>query len=286
MNVDNPLIKDKTLREKLTDKYRLVILNDETMEEVSSYYLSLQNIYVLISSFIVILGLLIILFIFYTPVKKLIPGYGEVESNPKFIELTKDLAQIEETLLSQQIYLEGFKKMLIADEMERSSAIPDDERLKVAINKALSSNASLSESPAQTNLGKNNSLPLSSMNQLYLTAPVTGVVSAAFDPKIKHLGVDIVAKKNTPVKSMMDGFVIMSDWNIDTGHTIGIQHPNNMVSFYKHNSVIMKEEGDFVRAGEAIAIVGNTGKLTDGPHLHFELWLSGNPVNPEDYLKF
>lgn len=286
MNTDNPLIKDKTLRQKLTDKYRLVILNDETMEEVSSYYLSLQNIYVLISSFIVILGLLIILLIFFTPVKTLIPGYGEVESNPKFIELTKDLAKIEETLESQQIYLNGFKKMLIADEMERSSAIPDDERLKVAIDKALSSNAAISEAPTQADLGKNNSSPISSMNQLYLTAPVSGVVSAAFDPKIKHLGVDIVAKKNTPVKSMMDGYVIMSDWNIDTGHTIGIQHPNNMVSFYKHNSVIMKEEGDFVRAGEAIAIVGNTGKLTDGPHLHFELWLSGNPVNPEDYIKF
>jgi len=105
-------------------------------------------------------------------------------------------------------------------------------------------------------------------------------------PEKKHNGVDILAPANTAVKSVLDGYVIISAWNIDTGNTIGVQHADNVVSFYKHNSALLKEEGNFVKAGEALAIIGNSGTLSDGPHLHFELWIDGNPVNPENFIKF
>ena len=124
------------------------------------------------------------------------------------------------------------------------------------------------------------------LEQMYFTAPVAGSISAGFDSESGHIGVDIIAPKNTPIKSAMDGWVIASDWTLDTGNTIAVQHTNNIVTFFKHNSVLLKKTGEFVKAGEAIAIIGNTGELTDGPHLHFELWHRGAPVNPVDYVSF
>ena len=116
--------------------------------------------------------------------------------------------------------------------------------------------------------------------------PVSGVISSEFQPNIRHYGIDILAPKNTPVKAMMDGFVFSSGWDLETGYTLGIQHKGNILSFYKHNSILLKEKGTFVRAGEAVAIIGNTGTLSSGPHLHFELWHSGKPVNPKDFINF
>ena len=105
-------------------------------------------------------------------------------------------------------------------------------------------------------------------------------------PEIKHYGVDILAPKSSPINSIMDGYVFSSGWDLETGYTIGVQHEGNILSFYKHNSILLKEKGTFVQAGEAIAIIGNTGTLSSGPHLHFELWHSGKPLNPEDFLNF
>ena len=120
----------------------------------------------------------------------------------------------------------------------------------------------------------------------YLMPPISGVISSPFEPEEDHLGVDVLAPHDTPVKAIWDGHVIMADWTLETGYTIGIQHSEDMVSFYKHNASLLKKNGAFVRAGEAVAIIGNTGKLTSGPHLHFELWLQGKPVDPTHYIDF
>ncbi|MBK8491772.1 MAG: M23 family metallopeptidase [Saprospirales bacterium] len=124
------------------------------------------------------------------------------------------------------------------------------------------------------------------LEQLYFTPPLTGEISAGFMLDKKHFGVDILAPRNTPVKAVMDGWVIASDWTLETGNTIGIQHDNNLISFYKHNSALLKEIGSYVKAGEAVAIIGNSGTLSDGPHLHFELWHKGVPVDPDQYINF
>ena len=123
--------------------------------------------------------------------------------------------------------------------------------------------------------------------ELYFTPPLRGgYITAEFQPSKKHYGIDITAPKNTPIQSAMDGTVIISDWTLETGNIIGIQHKNNLVSFYKHNSVLLKKVGSFVKAGEAVAIIGNTGQLSDGPHLHFEIWHNSQPVNPTNYINF
>jgi murein DD-endopeptidase MepM/ murein hydrolase activator NlpD len=124
------------------------------------------------------------------------------------------------------------------------------------------------------------------IEQLFFAPPLKGEVSAHFDRKKNHYGIDILAPKNTPIKATMDGYVIVSDWTLETGNTIGIQHENGILSFYKHNSTLLKKTGSYVRAGEAIAIIGNTGALTSGPHLHFELWHKGKPLDPADYVNF
>ena len=124
------------------------------------------------------------------------------------------------------------------------------------------------------------------LEQLFFVPPITGRMSEGFMADKKHYGVDILAPKNTPVKAVMDGYVITSDWTLETGNTIGIQHANNIVTFYKHNSALLKKTGSFVKAGEAVAIIGNTGTLSDGPHLHFELWHKGKPINPIDFINF
>jgi murein DD-endopeptidase MepM/ murein hydrolase activator NlpD len=112
------------------------------------------------------------------------------------------------------------------------------------------------------------------------------VITNEFNASQNHYGIDIVAKQNEAIKCVLDGTVILSNWTLETGYTIAIQHQQNIVSVYKHNSALLKKEGEFVKAGDPIAIVGQTGELTTGPHLHFELWSDGNPVNPKDYINF
>ena len=116
--------------------------------------------------------------------------------------------------------------------------------------------------------------------------PIKGILTDGFNPKTKHFGVDLVAKEKTRISAVLDGTVIISHWTSETGYVIGVQHKNDYVSLYKHNSVLLHSVGDFVTIGQPIAIIGNSGELSSGPHLHFELWHDGVPVNPENYILF
>ena len=97
---------------------------------------------------------------------------------------------------------------------------------------------------------------------------------------------DVVANKDEAIKAIQDGTVVFTGWTVETGYVIALQHPGNIVSVYKHNSVLLKKEGNIVRAGESIAIIGESGELSTGPHLHFEIWINGNPMDPKDYVVF
>jgi murein DD-endopeptidase MepM/ murein hydrolase activator NlpD len=121
---------------------------------------------------------------------------------------------------------------------------------------------------------------------LMFFTPVSGVITDGFDAQKKHFGIDLVAKEKTRISAVLEGVVVVSNWTSETGYVIGIQHKNDYLSFYKHNSVLLKSVGDFVNTGDPIAIIGNSGELSSGPHLHFELWQKGIPVNPEDYILF
>ncbi len=258
-------------REKLRNTFRLIIMNDETLEEMRSYRLSLLNIYTFFSIILVILSLLIISFIIFTPIKRFIPGYGDVNSNPQFLDLKEKVEFLEEELDNQELYIDGLTKLFDGIDEDLGNSVANAQPLENNVK------SSIQEVPyVNTNI----------LDELFFINPVNGTVSEGFMIDKKHFGVDVLAPKNTPIKSIMDGVILSSDWSLETGNTISIQHPSNIISIYKHNSVLLKETGSLVKAGEAIAIIGNTGTLSDGPHLHFELWYNGKPENPEEYFSF
>lgn len=280
----------KTRKRNWHTKYRLVLRKDETLEEVGSYRLTLLNIYILLSSFVILAMTLMVVVIFFTPLKHLVPGYGEPSQHPDYIRLTKKMATLESELQSYKLYYENFNRLI---SLSDSSATPSRKyasKVKPVEKDTAAAPTQVShEAPVKYETPVNTSPKTSILNPAdyrYLMPPISGVISSYFDPEKDHLGVDILAPHDTPVKAIWDGHVIMADWTLETGYTIGIQHNDDMVSFYKHNATLLKKNGAFVRAGEAVAIIGNTGKLTSGPHLHFELWLQGKPVDPTNYIDF
>ncbi len=279
-------------------------MTDETFEEVGSYRLTRLNIYLLISSVAVVTFLLVYLAIIFTPLKRTVPGYGDVNLRGEVEEYSKREQELEAKYIADSIYLSSVRRVLtgdfeyeddvrldtIAGDYQDSVAVVDriaeDEELRNAVEQD-EPLVEVAEDPEPTQgsgeFYADRNIPL---EQLFLVAPLRGEVSYAFKPEEGHYGVDILGPKNTPIKSMMDGKVIQSDWTLETGHTIAVQHANNIVTFYKHNSTLLKKVGATVKAGEAIAIIGNTGTLSTGPHLHFEMWHNGSPINPVDYISF
>lgn len=281
----------KTRKRNWHTIYRLVLRKDETLEEVGSYRLTLFNIYILLSSLILVAMGLMAVVIFFTPLKRLVPGYAEPSQHPEYIKLSKKMATLESELTSYKLYYERFNQLvrqpdsISAPRKTYTSKVVTSQPEKAATGTVVSNGVPKSIDQTIVNNSPQGAI-LNEADYRYLMPPISGVISSAFDAKTDHLGVDILAPHDTPVKAIWDGHVITADWTLETGYTIGIQHSNDMVSFYKHNATLLKKTGAFVRAGEAVAIIGNTGKLSSGPHLHFELWLHGKPVDPTNYIDF
>ncbi|MBC7884275.1 MAG: M23 family metallopeptidase [Saprospiraceae bacterium] len=269
------LPEKRKLWDRLRDNYRISILDDENLEEVGSYNLSLLSFYIFISVMALLLSTLVISFIVFTPVKRLIPGYGDITDNKKFIELSKKVDALEEDVSAYDTYTAGLKNMLTGGiynvSVEKIDSIADLKN----INPQIINQDDLLETKRAKEL-----------NFLKFATPVIGKISARFQPSVRHYGVDILAAKDSPIKSIMDGIVIDADQSITTGNTVYIQHTKNVVSVYKHNSVLLVKAGDIIKTGQAIAIIGNSGEMSTGPHLHFEMWYDGKYVNPENYITF
>lgn len=301
MSEENQIQKGKwqRFREQLANTYRLVVMNDETFEEVSSTRLSLLNIYVLLSSVLVIMAIVVWLMIAFTPLRKYVPGYGDVMQDQEVRDLYRQVEDLEAELVTHRKYSENFRRILVGDVVTEDDVPKVDAEMMDAA--AMDTTAELSEEemelrnelmleevgvkakePRTTNLSPKDT-PL---ERLFFSSPVSGEISAGFMPDKEHFGVDVLAPKNTPIKAAMDGYVFLSDWTLETGNTIGIQHSSNLITFYKHNSVLLKEVGSYVKAGEAVSVIGNTGTMSNGPHLHFELWYKGKPIDPTEYIDF
>lgn len=298
--MENEKKRGRKFIEKSRENYRLIVMNNETFEEVGSYQLSPLNIYIGICGIIAVVAVLVWGIIVITPLKQyIIPGYGDVQEYKEALRLTAELNEIKATLNAQTKYTDNFRKILVGDiapvEEQGEEITPEDmpdsllnvERIREdeLLRKELELNEQLQN--RTSNAAAASSANDIALEQLYFIPPISGgTISEPYKPDIKHHGLDIMAPKNTPVKAIMDGYVFTSDWTLETGNTIGIQHGNNLISFYKHNSALLKKVGSPVKAGEAIAIIGNTGTLSSGPHLHFELWHNGKAVNPENFIIF
>lgn len=265
----------RKLWDRLRDNYRISILDDENLEEVGSYNLSLLSFYIFISVVALLLSVMVISFIVFTPVKRLIPGYGDINDNKKFIELSRKVDALEEEVRAYDVYTIGLKNMLTGGIHNSSVEKIDSLEALKNIPPQMINQADVLESKRAKEL-----------NFLKFAVPVSGKISARFRPDIQHYGVDILAAKDSPIKSIMDGIVINADQSITTGNSVFIQHTKNLVSVYKHNSALLVKTGDIVKTGQAVAIIGNTGEMSTGPHLHFEMWYDGKYINPENYLTF
>ena len=265
---------DITFWEKAQETFKVVVLDEETFQEVRSYRLSRLNVYTMLSMLLLLLTALILSIFFFTPARRLVPGFGEIEENSEFIQLKSEMDTLTSIVSNQQVYINSLRTLLSG---KSDSKLPDIQSISNPIS---SDNIEISGAQvAETT----RSLKL---DQLSFIPPLRGTISSKYAPEIEHQGVDIIASKNTPIQATMQGIVISSDWTLETGNTIIVQHPNDIVSSYKHNSALLKKAGDRVEAGEAIAIIGNTGELSDGPHLHFELWYGGHHVDPTLYIRF
>ena len=282
--------KRKEIKRKLLHKYRLVILNESTFEEKISFKLSRLNVFVTGSLCIIGLIGLTTLLIAFTPLREYIPGYSSTKLKKQATDLTYKTDSLLVTLGNTNRYLDNIKLVLRGDiknsetnldsireqfELDPSSIdltpIREDSMLRAEV--ALEDKYNLFERDAAS-------------SELILFPPISGVVSNTYNAGKKHFAVDVTAPIDTPIKAVANGTVIFSEWTADTGYVIILEHEEGLLSVYKHNGSLSKEQGDIVRSGEVIASVGNTGELTTGPHLHFELWSNGDTVNPLNYIDF
>src|SRR5690606_11471531 len=226
----------------------------------------------------------------FTPLREYIPGYSSTQLKQQAADLAYRTDSIQRILYLNEQYLASVKQVLTGNiqlEQVNRDSIVNAARLEMEnIDLAPSRKGSLlRERDAQEekyNIFESSANMITSV----LFPPVTGNISEGYDVKNRHYAVDIVVAENTPVKATAAGTVIFAEWTAQTGFVIIIEHQNNLISVYKHNSKLIKQQGDLVRAGEVIATAGSTGDLSTGPHLHFELWSNGYPINPTNFIDF
>ncbi len=286
--------KEKRQRrlQKMHAKYKLTIRDTKTFAEVFSLRLSLSNVLLFITTCAVILIFVVYLVIAYTPLKEyIIPNYPELEEREK-IERNAEL--VDSLEYEMKLYAQKMQILQTILNGEDPSAYELLDSIVVTNENYANLNFDLSpaDSMLRMEIQENEALNVNfhantagvRIENLFFYPPINGIVSSNFSNG--HFGTDVVAAENSIIHAVLAGTVILDSWTVETGYTIMIQHSNDFVSVYKHNSKLLKKTGDHVNAGEGIALLGNTGNLTVGPHLHFELWHEGKPVNSENYIVY
>ncbi len=281
--------RSKKIRTKLLHKYRLVVLNEDTFEERFSFKLNRLNVFVFSTVFALFLIIVTTILIAFTPLREYIPGYSSTSLKKKATDLAYKTDSLQQELLVNEQYLASIRKVLTGDvktlDFNKDSIIEAAQVDAATVNLAATAQDSLlREKVARED--KYNPLANTAEIIVALFAPVKGNISSQYNPEEKHFAVDIVTVKDAAVKSVADGTVIFAEWTAKTGYVMIIEHRNEIISVYKHNASLNKEQGELVKGGEVIATVGNTGELTTGPHLHFELWSDGYPIDPTNFIDF
>jgi len=281
--------RSKKIKRKLLHKYRLVVLNEETFEERFTFKLNRLNVFVfsIITALVLITATTFI--IAFSPLREYIPGYSSVKLKKKAAALTYKTDSLQSIIAINEQYLNSIKKVLTGDvktvDFNKDSIIKAAEIDRSPLSLIPSKEDSLLREKVSLE-DKYNPLINNSEINFVLFPPVKGTISEGFNPKEKHFAVDIITTKDSAVKAVSDGTVIFSEWTVETGYVMIIAHSNNLLSVYKHNALLTKQQGVLVKAGEVIAKAGNTGELSTGPHLHFELWSDGYPIDPTDFIDF
>ena len=276
---------------KLTNKYRMVLLNEDTFEEVGNIRLTRLNLIALFGIVLILLIAVIFSLVAYTNIRELIPGYPDAAMRQNIRQNAMKVDSLEYEQVIRDQYFDNLKRIISGEMPENymndTSGMVDAQDISFL----RSSNDSLLrqqvEAEEQFRLSILDEAHVNrNLYDMHFFTPVNGIITRSFNPMEGHFGIDLVAAPNEVVKAALDGTVTMSTWTLETGYVIQVQHDNELISIYKHNATLFKSTGQKVVAGDAIAIVGNSGELTTGPHLHFELWHDRVPLNPLEYIVF
>lgn len=275
---------------RLRNRYRLSLIHDETFQERFSLRLTPLNVILVVLGLFMVSGGIVYSLVAFTPLRQhVIPGYLSDSYREDAVYSRAQVDSLKDVTARQDRYIQDLRIVLgggvitpASQDTTNQSAQPGDLEFEMIEEDSL----------LRERVGQEPSLGLdfetggedATLANLLLFKPLEGTLTGRFDTRVQHFGVDVVAPENSVVKAVKEGTVFFAGFTIDGGHEIHVQHANNVVSVYKHNSKLFKQTGDRVETGESVAVVGNTGGYTDGPHLHFELWIEGVPVDPEDYL--
>ena len=275
---------------RLINSYKIVVSNEETFEEKLSFRTNKINVFFILFLYSILLIVFTINIVFFTQLREMVPGYSSTDLLNQAIYLTKKTDSLENELELNNKFYKSIESVLSgrADEIIYKDTLVLDNNLEDSEQQAVFPNSEDSilrryvENEDKFNLTKNE---LVIENKMFVS-PIKGEITQQFDPSNNHFALDLSADVGTPVKAVLDGKIIFSEWSVDTGYVLILDHGDNIISVYKHNSKSLKEQNIFVKAGEVIAYSGNQGTLSTGPHLHFELWKNGTPINPEPLFNF
>lgn len=282
----------KSNKEHKTSNFRLAIIDDQSHKQLVTLHFSRATLFITIVSVLVTLGAIIFSIIAYTPMRTFIPGYPDARSKKAAIQNAITIDSLETVIYKWGLYSENLKRV-----MEGMDPVKIDSMVNAGMP-STATDADMAEIMRRDSLlrekvkeeeqfgisaeRQKRKLPIEGM---HFFCPLKGVISQGYNP-VSHPYIDITAPEGSVVKAVLDGTVIYSGWSEDYGHTIQIQHEEDIVSIYKHNEKLLKKTGDKVTAGSPIALVGNSGDLTTGTHLHLELWHQGTAVDPAKYINF
>ena len=274
--------------EKKNKFFRFAIINDNSLEEVFNIKFSRAKLLWLTAAILLAISVIFVLLLGYTPLRNMIPGKSKTHVQNELIMMIQKADSLEKSLGNYSLYTKNLKKVL-SDSVSLDS-VQDLFREGFTVKEfdfkpSVEDSILRAEVEAEESISLNSNLKEKKLNSFFIK-PVDGLITEGFNKKIGHFGVDVVSKKGAFISSIDDGMVLFSSWTHEFGYVLVIKHQNSFISFYKHNSEVFKSKGDYVKSGETIAIIGNSGKYSTGPHLHFELWKGSSAVNPVNYILF
>lgn len=282
--------KKEKIIQRLKNRYRLIIYNDSTFQTVWSTKLTRINLFVIGGLGGLFLIFITVLIIAYTPARQLIPGYPSGDVRNMMVRNAILADSLEQQIKIRDHYFESIRAIIKGDIPKEPEYNADTVLRPVDVEyRSYDPDSLFRQNLLEERLDlsvQSGDTKQSSIANIHFFTPLQGMVSQKFDKSTDHFAVDIVGLPNSRISAVMEGTVIFAGWTAETGYVLYIQHENNLVSVYKHNSQLLRKVGDQVHAGEVIAFMGNTGELTTGPHLHFELWHKGVPLDPEQYIDF
>lgn len=288
MSKDN---KEKKNREYITRKYRITIIDDDSHENLFVFKATKFVSYSILTLLLLCIIALVYVVIAYTPFRETIPGYPSASTKKAFVENVLKVDSLEREIRTWSIYLDNIQRVIKGEEtIIIDSTVAKNIAASQIRNRKINSDVDSLLKDEVTRIERNTpggqGAKIDNIDGLLFFTPVKGIITQYYDKAGGHPFLDIAVAESSPVSAILDGTIISAAWNDETGYTIQIQHDNDLISVYKHNVSVLKKSGDKVTAGTPIALAGNAGSISTGPHLHFELWHKGEAIDPVNYIKF